>query len=164
MTPQRNKFPATVIIIIIFAGAIFLLSGLCTGIFAWDAEINETGGYTPNHWYEALFIGSFALIPSGLMLWAALRQMRRGANKISGIIFLIGGVLSSLLMVMSLISSVSRVLYVASRSNTVSQLPSAIIALVIIALLLAVGLWLVYIGVKILRDKGAVPNAPETFN
>jgi len=165
MTPKTNKFPATVIIVIIFAGAIFLLSGLCTGLFAWDAEKTGGGAYSPGHWYEALFIGSFALIPSGLMLWAAIRQMGRGNNKVSGIIFLIAGSAISLIFSLSTFSLVAEVYDATLRSSASSgRLLSALTALAYILLLLAAGVWLIRVGIKILRNKGQAPIAPETFD
>lgn len=90
MTNPKNFYASTLTIAII-AGLFFALSGACTGLFAWDAEFGQGGGYQPNHWYEALAIGAFGLIPFGLMLWAGVRGVRRGANKTSAIIFLIAG-------------------------------------------------------------------------
>ena len=87
---KRKDFYSSAMIIAIIAGLFFALSGACTGLFAWDAEFGQgSGGYGPRHWYEALAIGAFGLVPFGLMLWAGIRGVRRGANKISAIIFLI---------------------------------------------------------------------------
>lgn len=159
----KNKFPATVIIVIIFAGAIFLLSGLCTGVFAWDAEMTGGSAYSPGHWYEALLVGSFALIPSGLMLWAALRQMRRGNNKVTGIIFLIFGGILSLFAALSLLGAVIDIADISSASLR-GDFGYTLIGLNVNIVMLACGIWLIRIAVKILRDKDSKPIDPETFD
>ena len=164
MSVRKNNFPATVIIVIILAGAIFLLSGLCTGGFAIQAELGEPDAYSPRHWYEALLIGSFALIPSGLMLWAALRQMRRGNTKISGVIFLIAGSLAALMSILNLVDFAGRLLYAITNADMSGRIGPGLLSLAFVMLMLAAGIWLVYVGIKILRNKGPAPISPETFD
>ncbi len=161
---KKNSFPATVIIVILFFGAIFLLSGLCTGLFALEAEFGDGGAYAPSHWYEALFIGSFALLPSGLMLWAAIRQIRRGNNKISGIIFLIAGALMGLYGVVGLFGSFLRIPILLSSSMTGPARGYIVGNLLFIIVILFCSFWLLRVSIKILRNKFQDHMRPETFD
>lgn len=164
---RKNNFPATVVIVIIFFGAIFLLSGLCTGLFAIEAERTGGGAYAPNHWYEALFIGSFALLPSGLMLWAAIRQIRHGNNKISATLFLIAGVLGilfGLFILMSGINSYVRMSEYAARAGRSYDYRAMSWSLTFTFIFVAIGAWFIKVGLKIFRHKPANLINPETFD
>ena len=165
---KKNSFPATVIIVILFFGAIFLLSGLCTGFFALEAKFGDAGAYyTPSHWYEALFIGSFALLPSGLMLWAAIRQIRRGNNKVSGVIFFIAGGLVTLYGLLAVGSNAVTLLQQVVSGADNRYGPSVLTNvkfLIVTLLMLAAGIWLFIVALKILRKNKPREVNPETFD
>ena len=161
---RKNNFPATVVIVIIFFGAIFLLSGLCTGLFAIEAERTGGGAYAPNHWYEALFIGSFALLPSGLMLWAAIRQIRRGNNKVSGVIFVIAGILFGLYGLISLLSSMLQMTTVSSIGFSAPRFGYFVGGLIFALVVLFCSYWLLRVGLKIFQGKPITQINPETFD
>lgn len=164
---KKNNFPATVVIVIIFFGAILLLSGLCTGMFAVQAGQPGSGSYWIQNWYEAVFIGSFALIPSSFMLWAAIRQIRRGNNKVSGVIFLIAGILSTLFVLFILtagINSYFRMLEYAARNGSDYHFSNLSRSLLFTLIFVAIGAWLIRVGIKIVRHKSANLINPETFD
>lgn len=160
----KNNFPATVVIIIIIFGAIFALSGLCTGVFAWNAEIGGGDAYSPNHWYEAVMIGSVALVPSGLMLWAAIRQARLGNNKVSGVILLIAGVLITLYGLMSTLGNTFIVASIIFGTPSGFGSTGSVILFALAILTLAAGLWLLRVAIKILRNKPLNDISPEIFD
>lgn len=162
--PRKNNFPATVVIVIIFFGAIFLLSGVCTGIFAIEAEFGDAGAYAPTRWYEAFFIGSFALIPSGVMLWAAIRQIRRGNNKVSGVIFLIAGVLFGLYGLLSSLGSIFNIMTLSSTSFRGERFGYFLGGVIFAFAVLFCGYWLLRVGLKILKNKSTAHINPETFD
>jgi len=121
---------------------------------------------SPRRWYEALMIGSIALIPSGLMLWAALRQMRHGNNKISGIIFLIAG--GFILLICLLSASTNTAPFIgllfglgvwSGEIESIALFPLLYFTVVLIA-----GLWLLRVAIKILRNKTPDVIDPETFD
>ena len=164
MSVRKNNFPATVIIVIILAGAIFLLSGLCTGGFAIQAEFGEPDAYSPRHWYEALLIGSFALIPSGFMLWAAIRQMRRGNNKISGVIFLIAGALLGLYGLVTFLGFFVRVTGLLSYGFSIYGMAHSLGTFAFAAMILFCAYSLLRVSVTTLKTKSKPPINPETFD
>ena len=166
MALPKNSFPATVAIVLIFAGAILGLSGLCTGIFAWEAEAGRGGDLMPTRWYHAVIWGSFAFIPAGLFFWAALRQWRRGNNKISGALFLIGGLGGVLLCLPTIINIALDIIRETDyRAQKGLPLPTDIIFWGIIIPLIGALLsaWFIYVGIKILRNLGPTQIPPETF-
>jgi len=163
----KNNFPATVAIVIIFAGAIFLLSGLCTGMFAIEAGTPGSGSYWFKNWYEAVLFGSVGFVPSGLMLWAGIRQGRRGANKISGIIFSIIGLIGGLLCLYITILNISDVIDHFRFSGS-SNLPDHLSLIIWAILIPIIGLlfcaWFIRVGVLILRSGARQDIKPETFD
>ena len=163
----KNNFPATVAIVIIFAGAIFLLSGLCTAIFAVDAENPNTSSMWAMRWYEAIMFGSIVFVPSGLMLWAGIRQGRRGANKISGIIFSIIGLIGGLLCLYITILNISDVIDHFRFSGS-SNLPDHLSLIIWAILIPIIGLlfcaWFIRVGVLIIRSGARQDIKPETFD
>ena len=161
---QKNNFPATVIIVIILAGAIFLLSGLCTGGFAWQAEMGEPDAYSPRHWYEAVLIGAFALVPSGLMLWAAIRLVRRGNNKISGVIFLIAGALLGLYGLVTLLGFFVRVIDLILYGFSIYGMAYSLGTLAFAAMISFCAYSLLRVSITIFKNKSQPPINPETFD
>lgn len=162
--PRKNNFPATVIIVIIFFGAIFLLSGLCTGFFMIEAERPNGGSYYLSHWYEAFLFGSITLIPSSLMLWAAIRQIRRGNNKVSGVIFVIAGILFGLYGLISLLSSMLQMTTVSSIGFSAARFGYFVGGLIFTLVVLFCAYWLLRVGLKIFQGKSITQINPETFD
>lgn len=166
MARNTKSFPATMVIIIIFAGAICLLSGICTGWVAWGAETGRHGS-PARHWYKAVIWGAMAFIPASLFFWSALRQWRRGNNKTSGIILAVLGLIGSGLIVWSIFSVSSdlrRVLRLSDRVDYSIPISPHIYVLLILSVLAALSLWFVYVGFKIIRLRPDKHIATETFD
>ena len=166
MARNTNSFPATMVIIIIFAGAICLLSGICTGWVSWEAETGRHGSLVKN-WHEAVIWGAMAFIPASLFFWSGLRQWRRGNNKTSGIILAILGLIGSGIFVWSIFSVSSdlrRALRLSHRVDYPIPISPYIYVLLILTVLAALSLWFVFVGFKILRHRPNQRISPETFD
>ena len=159
----KNHFQATVIIVITFFGAIFLLSGLLTGLHAWFAADGQKNSFTDALWGDALFIGSFVFLPSGLMVWAGLRQMRRGNNKFSGIIFFIAGAGLGLYGLRSLIQSILFITSVPLGYFGSRPVVFSFIALALAVPVILCGYWLLRVSIRILRNKPYPLINPKVF-
>ena len=166
MTTRPNSFPATIAIIVIFSGSICLLSGLCTGLYAWVAETGPAGSLTPKHWYEAVIWGAMAFIPAGLFFWSGLRQWRRGNNKTSGIILAGLGFIDAGLfawLIFSVTSDLRRLLRLYARVDHSVPISPHVYALLILSILAALSLWFVFVGLKIFFNTRKLTHTPETF-
>lgn len=162
--PGKNDLPNSIAIIFLIFGTIFVLSGACTGILAWEAEFSEGGGYRVQKWYEAAMFGSIALVPSGLMLWAAIRQTRRGNNKVSGVIFTLAGIcilLTGLLFVLYTINTMQN--YREEFSSSIIMLNN-IMDLFFPFIITLTGAWLLLVGMNVLRIAMKKEIMPEIFD
>ncbi len=166
MARQRNSFPATIVIIIMISSAICILSGLCTGWFAWGAETGRNASPL-RHWYEAVIWGAMAFVPALLFLYIGLRQWRRGNNKTSGIILTTLGLIGTggfAWVLLSLFSELRHLLRPSDRVDYTISISPYVYALLVISILVALSLWFVFVGLKIFFNTKKFTHTPETFD
>lgn len=120
----------------------------------------------PRHWYEALIWGAMAFVPAGIFLWAALRQWRRGNNRISGALFFIGGLAGLSICLLTILNIATDIIReIDYRAEKQLPLPTDIIFWGIVIPLIGalMSAWFIYVSIKILRNLKPKPISPETF-
>jgi len=104
-------------------------------------------------------------IPFGVISLASIRLLRRGANKLSGITYLISAVFLSMITLFMLVIGLQVLADV--DAETSSSFEATIYSLVSVSpfiMSLATTLWIAILSIRVLRSKSIKAISPETFD
>lgn len=163
MALKHNNFRTATGLMLVFGGAFFLLSGACTGLGLFEVFYPAENAEIYFDMFDVIAFGGAVLIPSSLMLWAAIRQIKRGNNQISGTLFLTFGVVFIVMGVFILFSIFGQLNEIRTDISK-NRFTYPIIISSLPLLCFGLGGPVFIAGLKIMRSRRSKIISPETFD
>ena len=165
MTRQKGKrFPISGWIgSVLFGGLSLLNFGLAILLIRFGSEGGPESN--PTEIFGLAILCFMFAIPFGVISLASIRLLRRGANKLSGITYLITAVFLSMITLFMLVIGLQVLADV--DAETSSSFEATIYSLVSVSpfiMSLATTLWIAILSIRVLRSKSIKAISPETFD
>ena len=164
MRQKGKHFPISGWIGSVLFGGLSLLNFGLAALIVTSMSDNNTIFDSDELFGLAIFCLIYA-IPFGVISLASVRLLRRGANKLSGIVYLITAIiLTPVTLIMFLITFEGFVNIDALTSSPTEEIIFIIILLVPSIMSLATTLWIAILSIRVLRSKSIKAISPETFD